>query len=175
MTDKATSRGFACVALTNPKTPENVGGVLRAAGCYGAAQVSISGARGSNTYNKMLRHGTNTSRAHRHMPVFIVDDPLLYRPYDTQIVAVDLIEGAVSLPGFVHPERALYVFGAEDGTLGRAVTDRAQHVVSVPTRHCMNLAACVNVVLYDRLAKGAPYGVAFPRQDYSHLNRRVAA
>ncbi len=33
----------------------------------------------------------------------------------------------------------------------------SHHVVYVPTRHCMNLAATVNVVLYDRLSKGGAF------------------
>jgi tRNA(Leu) C34 or U34 (ribose-2'-O)-methylase TrmL len=147
------SRGFACIALDNPKTMENVGGVLRAAACYGVAQVIMSGTR----LRKGIRHGTNTSRAERHMPVLRLDDVLGAVPFDTQVVAVDLIDGAIPLPSFCHPERALYVFGAEDATLGRRITDRAQHVVYIPTRACMNLSACVNVLLYDRLVKrGAP-------------------
>lgn len=141
--------GFACVSLFNPKTAENVGAVMRAAHCYRVAQVNISGARG-----KALRHCTNTPMAHRHTPVFLVEDVLEYLPYDTQVVAVDLVPGAVSLPEFKHPRRAVYLFGPEDGTLGKRHLDRAQHVVYVPTRNCMNLAACVNVVLYDRMAKG---------------------
>lgn len=39
--------------------------------------------------------------------------------------------------------------------LARRVLDRCTHRVMVPTAFCMNLAATVNVVLYDRLAKGA--------------------
>ena len=144
------TRGFACIGLVNPKTPENVGGVLRAAHCYGVAQVNISGAR-----KKALSHATNTMQAHRHMPTFLVADVLDYLPYDAQVVVVDLIEGATTLPDFRHPQRAVYLFGPEDGTLGSKHIGRAQHVVYVPTRDCMNLAACVNVVLYDRMAKSA--------------------
>ena len=33
------------------------------------------------------------------------------------------------------------------------MVDKAHHVVYVPTHGCMNLAATVNVVLYDRMAK----------------------
>ena len=145
---QAIDRGFACLGLYRPKHPENVGAVMRAAHCYRVAQVNIVGGR-----NHYLRHATNTPMAHRHTPVFLVADLLSYVPFGTQIVAVDLIPGAVPLTTFVHPERALYLFGPEDGTLGRRHTDRAQHVVYVPTRDCMNLAAAVNVVLYDRLAK----------------------
>lgn len=140
--------GFACVGLFRPKTDENVGAVMRAAHCYRVAQVNIEGAR-----KNALRHCTNTPMAHRHTPTFIVGDVLDYVPFDTQIVVVDLIDGAVSLPSFQHPKRAMYLFGPEDGSLGKRHTDRAQHVVYVPTRHCMNLAATVNVVLYDRMAK----------------------
>jgi len=65
------------------------------------------------------------------------------------------VEGAIPLPSFVHPEKALYIFGPEDGTLSQSVIDEADHVVYIPTVGCMNLAATVNVVLYDRLAKSS--------------------
>ena len=57
------------------------------------------------------------------------------------------------LPDFQHPENALYIFGPEDGTITQDVINLADAVVYVPTIGCMNLAASVNVLLYDRLAK----------------------
>ena len=68
-------------------------------------------------------------------------------------VAVELVEGATPLPNFVHPKDALYIFGPEDGSIEQEVVDQCDHVVYVPTVGCMNLAATVNVLLYDRLAK----------------------
>lgn len=168
------TRGFAIISLSSPKTPENVGGVLRAAHCYGAAQVNISGFRAV----KGIRHATNTPSAERHTPVFRVADPLDYVPFGTEVVAVDLIEGATPLQSFRHPPRAVYVFGPEDGTLGHRVTSRAQHVVYVPTRDCMNLAACVNVVLYDRLLKGGSFEAAIesaPVETQAAFYRRAVA
>jgi len=38
-------------------------------------------------------------------------------------------------------------------SLSQALIDAAQAVVYIPTRGCLNLAATVNVVLYDRAAK----------------------
>ena len=70
-------------------------------------------------------------------------------------VAVDIIEGAIPLPEYKHPERAFYIFGAEDATLGKRVLGWCRDVVYIPSNGCMNLAATVNVVLYDRLAKEA--------------------
>jgi len=68
-------------------------------------------------------------------------------------VAVDLIEGAIPLHEYKHPERAFYIFGQEDGTLGERVLSYCRDVVYIPTSYCMNLAATVNVVLYDRMSK----------------------
>lgn len=144
-------RGFAAIALDNPKYGVNVGGVLRAAHCYRASLVIVAGPRRT----KFLRDPADTMKAYRHIPVQWLDDPLTAIPFDCVPVAVDLLPDAEPLTTFRHPERALYVFGAEDATLGRRITDRCARKVFVPTQHCMNLAATVNVVLYDRLAKAA--------------------
>lgn len=143
-------RGFAAVALANPKSGLNVGSVLRAAGCYDASLVVIGGNR-ANYY--MGRLATDTQKAYRHIPVIRTSNVLDAIPYDCVPIAVELLPDATSIVNFVHPERAFYIFGPEDGTLGRAVTDHCKHKVVIPTRYCMNLAATVNVVLYDRRAK----------------------
>lgn len=140
------NRGYAAVGLYQPKTPANVGGVLRAADCYGAAMVVKTG-------NRYSRCPTDVSAAYRHIPLLHADDLRTMIPHDCVPVAIDLLDGARSLFEFIHPERAFYIFGPEDGTLGKAVTDWCKFKVYVPTRICMNLAATVNVVLYDRAAK----------------------
>lgn len=141
-------RGFSIIGLFNPKSKVNVGAALRAADCYGASAMMVQGARGD-----AVKVGTNTFNTQKHKPLFMVDDLIDSRPFDTEIVVVDLIPGATPLYEFKHPERAMYIFGPEDGTLGKRHTEAAQHVVYVPTKGCMNLAASVNVVLYDRCAK----------------------
>lgn len=143
-------RGFAAVGLVNPKTRENVGSVLRAAGCYDVSLVAISGMRPDHY---MGRINTDTQKAYRHIPTLRVADVFDATPFDCVPVAVELLPESKSLVRFVHPERAFYIFGPEDGTLGKAITTRCKYSVQVPTRYCMNLAATVNVVLYDRLAK----------------------
>jgi len=162
------SRGFACVGLDRPKTASNVGAILRACFCYGVAQVNISKARVKDFDAKC-----NTPKAHRHLPVFLVDSPTAYVPHNAKIVVVDLLEGAIPLPEFVHPERAIYILGPEDGTVGKEILSKADFKVMVPTRSCMNLAAAVNVVLYDRMAKGAAFGEAFEAsKTTSYISRR---
>ena len=137
------------VALVNPKTPANIGGVLRASGCYMASLVVLGGPRPQ----RLSRLATDTQRAWRHIPHVLVDDIFDALPYSCVPIAVDLIADARPLPSYCHPERAFYIFGAEDATLGREIIDKCRDRVFVPTNQCMNLAATVNVVLYDRMAK----------------------
>ena len=158
------------IGLTNPKSPTNVGGVMRAAGCYSVEQVLYTGQRYANAAKfNGAKHGgskhggsklsTDTKNARDKIPLIASSDfeeiKLLRAslPANTKIVCVDLVEGAIPLPHFQHPEQALYIFGPEDGTISQAVIDNADDVVYVPTVGCMNLAASVNVLLYDRLAK----------------------
>lgn len=142
-------RGYAAIALDNPKNPENVGGTLRAAHVFGASLVVISGSRSK----KYMNHPTNTMKSHKSVPSVFVDDIFDALPYDCVPIAVDMLEGAIGLPDFSHPQRAFYIFGAEDNTLGKRVVERCSQTVIIPSFQCLNLASAVNVVLYDRFAK----------------------
>jgi tRNA(Leu) C34 or U34 (ribose-2'-O)-methylase TrmL len=139
-------RGYAAIGLDNPKSPENVGSALRAVDCYGASMLVVAGKR-------FKRSSTDTLKSYRHFPVIECSNLKDLIPFDCVPVAVDLIDGATNLVEYKHPERAFYIFGAEDATLGERVTSWCRDIIYVPTSHCMNLAATVNVVLYDRLAK----------------------
>ena len=143
------NRGYSIVGLHQPKTPSNIGSAMRACGVYGAAQLICTGKR----FNKSSKLITDPAKHYKHIPMTHVDDMRKAIPFDCIPVAIDLIDGAQSLVNYVHPERAFYIFGPEDGTLGKAVLSFCKDVVYVPTNGCMNLAAAVNVVLYDRMAK----------------------
>jgi len=146
---EADERGYAVVALDNPKCAANVGGAMRACSVYRARIIVLGG----NRPNVLLRHPADTMKTYRHVPLLRVEDVFDALPYDCVPVGVDLVEGAKPLPDYTHPERAFYIFGAEDATLGARILDRCRDRVFVPTVRCMNLAATVNVVLYDRMAK----------------------
>lgn len=139
-------RGFAAVGLDNPKSSVNVGHALRACGVYGAAMLAVS-------QQRYKRNATDTMSHFKQIPLITCDDLHTVLPFDCVPVAVDLIEGATPLHEYQHPERAFYIFGAEDATLGKRVTSWCRDRVYIPTDRCMNLAATVNVILYDRLAK----------------------
>jgi tRNA(Leu) C34 or U34 (ribose-2'-O)-methylase TrmL len=142
----SSQRGYAAIGLHMPKTGHNVGSAMRGAGCYGASLIAVSGKR----YRPA---GTDTQKQYRHTPLIHCDNLHDVIPYGCVPVAVDLIDDAQSLVDYKHPERAFYVFGPEDGTLGASVLGWCRDVIYIPTRYCMNLAATVNVVLYDRMIK----------------------
>ena len=137
------------IGLINPKSPSNVGSVLRAAGCFQVDAVFYTGSR----YARAARFNTDTKDVGRSIALTPVDSLLDAVADEVSMVCVELVEGATPLPAFAHPPQALYVFGPEDGTIEQALIERADAVVYVPTVGCMNLAASVNVLLYDRLAK----------------------
>lgn len=140
-------RGYAAIGLYHPKCNENVGSVLRAVGCFGAGMVAVEGQR----YTVAC---TDTTKMYKHVPLLTGELRSLI-PFDCVPVAVDLVEGASSLHSYTHPERAFYVFGPEDGTLGKSVLGWCRDVIYVPTVGCLNLAGTVNIVLYDRQKKRA--------------------
>lgn len=139
-------RGFAALGLHRPKNRLNVGEIMRAAGCYGVSMVALESER-------FERSRTDTQDAWKHLPTMIVPDLLAATPFGAEPVAVEFIDTATPLPQFTHPERAFYLLGPEDGSLPADLVRRCRHVVYVPTRHCMNLGAAANVLLYDRMVK----------------------
>jgi tRNA(Leu) C34 or U34 (ribose-2'-O)-methylase TrmL len=149
-------RGFAAIGLHRPKDPKNLGAIMRAAGCYGAAMVAVEGARLS-----LAR--TDTQKAHRHIPVIETSDALSVVPVGCRVIAVEFIPTARPLPTLKHPERAMYVFGPEDGSLPSTLLESCDDVVFIPTDYCLNLSMAVNTVLYDRMAKRGEWVSARPK------------
>jgi tRNA(Leu) C34 or U34 (ribose-2'-O)-methylase TrmL len=137
------------IGICDPKSPSNIGAVMRAAGCYGVDEVLYTGER----FDRAVKFQTDTKKAIQRIPLHSVESFIDYKRNDVKMVCVELAEGAQSLPDFIHPAQALYIFGPEDGSIEQSLIDQADAVVYIPTNTCMNLAATVNVVLYDRMAK----------------------
>lgn len=122
---------------------------MRAAGCFGVNSVLYTGER----YDRAMSFNTDTKNSSLTIPLTWVPSLPGDVADNTHIVCVELVEGATPLPAYQHPDKALYIFGPEDGTIQQEVLDRADSVVFIPTIGSLNLAAAVNVMLYDRLSK----------------------
>jgi tRNA(Leu) C34 or U34 (ribose-2'-O)-methylase TrmL len=133
------------VGLAGPKNPINVGSVMRSVACFDGSFLAVSGRR-------FKRVPSDPGDNYKRIPVFNVDDLHSVIPHDCVPIAVDLVPGAKRLETFVHPPRAFYVFGPEDGTLGARTLSWCRDTIVIPSG-CLNLAMAVTVVLYDRTAK----------------------
>jgi len=126
---------------------------MRAAGNYRVDAVFYTGSR----YYRALSLNPKSPKIRRRVsddiPLQAVNCLTSAVSSDTRIVCVELVENATVLPDYKHPENACYIFGPEDGSLPQSIIDQADDVVYIPTNGCMNLAATVNVLLYDRMLK----------------------
>jgi len=164
------------IGLINPKSPDNVGSVLRAAGNYGVDQVLYTGNRYPRAIERSGRSMDMSRKLGRGIPITQTHCLIDAVADDVTIICVEFAENASPLPEYQHPENALYIFGPEDGSLSQDIIDKADVVLYIPTVGSMNLSATVNVVLYDRLAKTVDYGVgnAFIKESRDTNNRLKA-
>lgn len=160
MTDfikKKMKQSHVSIGLINPKSPDNVGAVLRAAANYRVDEVFYTGDRYPRAIERKARSVDMSRKVSKDVRLFATDSLLGVVTDTMNIVCIEFAINAIALPAYKHPDNALYIFGPEDGSIDQAIIDQADAVVYVPTVGCMNLSASVNVVLYDRMAKSTDY------------------
>lgn len=139
------------IALLNPKYARNVGAVVRSASCFGIKQVWFSGDRVNLEGKERL---PREERMKGYNDVDLYQHDRFFDVFENAVpIAVELKDGAEQLHNFEHPENAVYVFGPEDGSLTREELVHCHRRIVIPSRHCLNLATAVSIVLYDRILK----------------------
>ena len=148
----------SAIILENPKHPFNVGGAVRACAAFGAKQLYWTGDR---VYFDHRHLPNEEKQRHTQQSVRFAHDPNALAKLKRQgfsPVAVEVKDDAENILYFNHPDKAVYVFGPEDGSLEREIYRQCHRYVFIPTHFCLNLAATVNVLLYDRRIKGMMAG-----------------
>lgn len=157
-------RGFCAVGVYQPKTGINVGTLWRTAHAMGADIIFTVQARfppeafkNIVAADRALGQPSDTPQTWRHMPYLRFDsvEDLRACMVTATLVGVELDPGSVPLAGFRHPERAVYLLGAEDHGLPRAVREQCGCLVQLPGAYCLNVAVAGSIALYDRTAKAA--------------------
>jgi tRNA(Leu) C34 or U34 (ribose-2'-O)-methylase TrmL len=144
------------VIMHDPKYPHNVGAAVRACSNFGVGLLMFTGSRVSLEPDK--KKGYRLPREERmkgYNDVTLINDeyPFNRFPKDVVPVAVEFRENSEPLPYFHHPEKTVYIFGPEDGSIPQVMLRHCQRFVIIHSRHCLNLAAAINVVLCDRVCK----------------------
>ena len=166
------ARGYFGIGVESVSKPMNFGNLSRTAYGFGASFVFTVAAT-----VEVVNPASDTGASYEHMPWYGFDGPDdLVLPQGCTLVGVELTDEAIELPSFRHPQRAAYILGPEGGSLSVELTERAAHVIKIPTRFCLNVATAGAVVMYDRLLTMGrfaerpvkPGGPDAPRPDHVH-------
>ena len=149
--DAADEAGYFGIGIVRGKTAGNAGVLWRSAAQLGAAFTFTVGARFEKEDDK-----TDAIAAWRRVPQFAYDDVaqlVTATPRGAALVGVEM--GGQALETFAHPERCVYVLGAEDEGLPKSVRRACRHVVALPSIRSAsyNVAVAGALVLYDRFMK----------------------
>lgn len=144
-------KGYFGIGVYHPKTEENIGTLWRHAMLYDAAFIFTIGRR----YTKQ---GSDTSKSDRHIPLYHYIDIAEFsehRPLDCPVVCIELAPYAEFLRPFNHPERCIYLLGAENHGIPFDVMQSMQAVVQIeaPNEQSMNVATSGTIVMRDRYIK----------------------
>ena len=143
-------RGYCGIGIYHPKTELNIGTLWRSAQNFGVDFIFTIGKR-------YIKDRTDTTKASRHLPLYHYEDWndfLKHLPTDSEVVCVEQVKSAKNLKIFSHPERAIYLLGAEDKGIPLKLM-RGHQKVFIDTPLCLNVAVAGSIVLFDRQSKNS--------------------
>ena len=146
-------RGYFEIGVYRPKTATNIGTLWRTAFQFGAAGIFTIAERWPESQS------SDTTQAWRHIPYRKFDEltPLLSAlPKQCALIGVEM--GGRPIHRFAHPERAIYLLGAEDKGIPPEILVRCTHVIELPSVRTasFNVAVAGALVMYDRHRKSTP-------------------
>jgi tRNA G18 (ribose-2'-O)-methylase SpoU len=145
-------RGYFGIGIENGKTVANIGTLWRSAHNLGAAFIFTVGQR-------YKYQASDNTKAWRSIPLFQYsgfDEFYDNLPHDCQLIGVEYPHPkARPLPDFVHPERAVYLLGAEDHGLSRKALEKCHQFIMIPGSQLdqsLNVSVAGSIIMYDRVA-----------------------
>lgn len=142
-------RGYYGIGVYLSKSKENIGSLFRTAFILNAQYIFTIGQR----YDLQK---SDTVKAYRNIPLFqynSFEEFYSTIPKDCKLIGIELCDRSVPLTNFVHPERCIYLLGAEDYGLPKDIIDKCNAVVQLPGKFSLNVSIAGSIVMYDRVAK----------------------
>lgn len=148
---RETPRGFYGIGVYNPKHASNYGVLQRSSMNFGSDFTFAIGLR-------YRLYKSDTCKSFRHSPHFHFDkfeDFIQSKPRESVLVGMEISTRAKSLKSFVHPERAVYMLGAEDHGIPDSILLKCDLIVQIPSKtlESLNLGVAGGLLMYDRLIK----------------------
>lgn len=140
------NRGYFGIGIENTKTKVNIGTLWRSAYSLGASFIFVIG-------NRYKMQSSDTVKAMKHIPMYHYGNfEEFYKnmPKDCQLIGVDNIKKAKQLEKWHHPERAIYLLGAEDYGLSKIAISKCHSLVQFQSNYCLNVAVAGSIIMYDR-------------------------
>ncbi|WP_396152201.1 RNA methyltransferase [Flavobacterium sp.] len=137
---------FFGIGIQNGKTPENLGMLWRSAQNFGASFIFTIGKR-------YAKQACDTHNAVKAIPYFHYDTfEAFYEnlPKGARIVGVELDDAAEDLETFHHPQRCVYLLGAEDHGMTKKAMEKCHHLVKFKSEKSLNVSVAGSIILYDR-------------------------
>jgi len=146
-------RGYFAIGIDRVSKPGNIGNLMRTAHGFGAAFVfAVRANYKGDVQAEISQVYSDTAKTAKAIPYYEYPDiASLILPKTCKLVAVETSEDAVDMPVFRHPLNAAYVLGGERFSAAQETLDRADHVITIPTKFSLNVATAGAIVMYDRL------------------------
>ncbi len=160
-------KGYYGIGIERGKTKENYWTLFRTAQILDADFIFLIG-------EKFKRHAADTMKSYRHMPTFSYtdfEDFNKHRPYNCRLIGVEMVDSAILLEDYKHPEQACYLLGSEDNGLSRQALNNCQEIIKLHGKRSFNIAVAGSIILYDRYNKlreeGILNGIHRPNRNHS--------
>lgn len=140
------NRGYFGIGIFHPKKNVNIGTLWRSAYNFGASFIFTIGRSG-------IKQSSDTTKAHRHIPLFeykTFEEFYKSLPYGCDLIGVEQDKKSLDLQSFIHPERAVYLLGAEDNGLPQKILNKCSGLVEIDSPLCLNVSVAGSIVMYDR-------------------------
>ena len=141
--------GYFGIGIYQVKSEVNIGTLWRTSFQFGASFIYTIGKR----YHKQ---SSDTPQSIRHVPLYHYTDFEEFCkniPDGCKLIGVET--GGNDILGYSHPERAVYLLGAEDHGLPEDIVLRCRDLITIPFSKIgsLNVSVAGAIVMYDRLTK----------------------
>lgn len=139
--------GYFGIGIENSKTPMNIGTLWRSAYMFDASLLFTIGRR----YEKQASDNVGAAK---HLPLMnfrVLEDFWNAIPHGCMVIGVELDEKAIPLRRFSHPDRCIYLLGAEDHGLTKAAREKCHRLVVLPGKASVNVAVAGSIVMCHRV------------------------